>query len=239
MKLERQQQEANPQHYQPLQPPCFVPDAAIMSQTNLVPAFSFSSRSHPNLSVPNPSNYPAASRGAPPPVAGNLKYNLLPNRTLGLNLNFKDFNNLDAALYLDNGTASFYPRSSPSWSFPSLSVSTDQEVPSVAISRAEGTSALADAIDSVSATRVPGGKHTILGDKGMAEIRSQGERCQAEWSDTVNLAASTSATEIRTEDNAAYPVFDEAVEFPDWFSANERCFEPCSEEFVSDPTLPW
>ncbi|XP_028794086.1 uncharacterized protein LOC114749706 [Neltuma alba] len=168
---QRPQQEAKQQQQHPTVPilppqhPCFAQDGGIMSQrnpriypsctnnfSNLVDDFSFSSFSHPALSLPNPPNWPPASPAAPPRMAGNLSYNL-PNRPLGLNLNFQDFVNLDAPLYVDNNNASFYSHSSSSSSSPSLSVSADQEVPSVAISQGEGTSALADAIDSIAATQ--------------------------------------------------------------------------------------
>ncbi|KAI9106932.1 hypothetical protein K1719_022460 [Acacia pycnantha] len=179
--------------------------------SNLVNHLSFSSFSHPTLSLPDPLNSPAASSSlAPPQLVQNLCLNL-PNRTLGLNLNFQNFDNLGASLCFDNNNASFFSYSSlSSSSSPSFSVSTDQEVPSVAISlQGEGNCAPSDAIDSIAATQV------ALCPKFMKNTEHQA-----------------------TEDDAAYPIFDAPMEFPEWLNANERCFEHYSQEFDLDPALP-
>ncbi|KAK9273532.1 hypothetical protein L1049_018551 [Liquidambar formosana] len=66
--------------------------------SNYVDNFSYSFLTY---APPNPYSWPASSPISPLPVAGNLNH-ALPIQTLGLNLNFHDFNNLDASLYLNN-----------------------------------------------------------------------------------------------------------------------------------------
>lgn len=266
---QQQQQAKEPQlrapavSFNPLQHPSVELDGRIKSRRNprIYPSctnnfsdymddFPYSSLSHPPPSVPNPLTLPTASSVAPPLTAENPNYNNLPNQTLGLNLNFQDFNNLNATLYLNNNTStSLYSPSSPSSSSP-LSMSTDQEVPSVAISQGEGTCAMVDTIDSSAATLVNEGVHAAMDDEGMAEMRSLGEQYQMEWNDTINLVTSArwskflknmehGASQTETEGEDAYPVFEELVEFPTWLNANESCVEQCSEDHFLAATLPW
>ncbi|KAI4337212.1 hypothetical protein L6164_015657 [Bauhinia variegata] len=214
---------------------------------NYMDSFAYSSFSHPPPLAPNPFSWPAASPVTPPLLAENPNF-ILPNQTLGLNLNFHDFNNLDTTLHLNSHNTSLYSYASPSSSSPPLSVVTDQEVPSVAISQGEGTSALVDTIESSAASQFTGGLHTVMDDEGMAEIRSLGEQHQMEWNDTMNLVTSAwwfkclknmelGGTEAQTEEDE-YHVFGELMEFPSWLNANESCLEQCSADYYQDPSLP-
>lgn len=190
-------------------------------------------------------------------VADNLDI-ALPEQTLGLNLNFHDFSNLDANLFA-NGTVS----ASSSSSSPSLSIAIDQEAP-------HSISAASDAIESnIGANSGSGGGgggggdggggggggglHVAVGEEEMAEIRSIGEKHEMEWSDKMNLVKSAwwlrfmkmgKAEEEEEEEEGAgggggggegfqfrHP-FDQILEFPDWMNnGNERCFE---EQLLND-----
>ncbi|XP_061374892.1 uncharacterized protein LOC133317091 [Gastrolobium bilobum] len=195
---------------------------------------------HPPPSVPNSYTWPDASSSiTPPPLTAENPNFMLPNQTLGLNLNFHDFNNLDATLHLNNSSLS---------SFSSATSSSPQEVPSVGTSHGEGSSSLVDTIESNASTQVSGGLHTAMDDEGMAEVRSLGEQYQMEWNDNMNLVKSACwfkflknmehrAPEAKIEDDA-YHNFDQRLEFPAWLNANESNFEQCSEDYFQDSTLP-
>ncbi|MED6122777.1 hypothetical protein PIB30_043068 [Stylosanthes scabra] len=175
---------------------------------------------------------------------------VLPNQPLGLNLNFHDFNNIDATLHLNNSSLSSY--SSPTSSSPPLSVVTDQEAHSVGISQGqgEGSSSLVDTIQSGATTQTSGSGdlHTAMDDEAMAEIRSLGEQYQMEWSDTMNLVKSACWFKyLRNIEHEAPGVkigedscnfFDEVVEFPAWLNANGSCLEKCSDDYFQDSALP-
>lgn len=184
--------------------------------------------------IPNPYTWPSISPITPPPLMAENPNFILPNQTLGLNLNLQDFNNLDddATLHLNNS-------SSLSSSSSATSTSPPQELPSVG----EGFS-LVDTIESNAATQVSGGLHTAMDDEGMAEIRSLGEQYQMEWNDTMNLVKSAcwfkflKNMEHKPEDDACHN-FDQFLEFPAWLNANESCLEQCSEDYFRDSSLPW
>ncbi|GMQ02345.1 hypothetical protein CsSME_00048629 [Camellia sinensis var. sinensis] len=221
-------QEPQPQHQQ-LQPPAqqlSVQQGKIKSRRNLPkiypstkPSFSnyLASISHSSQTIccssQNPYSSCPASQIAPPPPSPanpeNLNINLtLPSQTLGLNLNFQDFNNLDATMYYKNcnNPSSIYSSSlSPSSSSTSPSTTlpvntTDQEFPrssaSLSILQQQGTSAaMGDVADP--ANRGGGGVgggdlglHLAMDDQEMAEIRSIGEQHEMEWNDTLNLVTS-------------------------------------------------
>lgn len=149
--------------------------------SNPVHDFSFLSSSSSSLSQSNPLDQPLVTPHGMPQSSLCL-FSRLPNRTLGLNLNFQDFENLLNA-----------PICSKSSYYPSLS-------------------APADAVDC-----------TVV---SQAALKSMEHHHQV-----------TTTTE---DDDAACAVFDGPMEFPDWLSANERCSEHCSQEFLLDPpTLPW
>ncbi|XP_028777383.1 uncharacterized protein LOC114734057 [Neltuma alba] len=260
----QQQQETQQQpsvSLQPLQHSSFEQDGRVKSRrnpgsypscttnfSNYMDAFSYSSLSHPLQSLQNSYTCPGASPTAPSlvPETPNI---MLPNQTLGLNLNVHDFTNLNATLYLDNANTSSHSYSSPSSSSPSPSIATDQETPLAAISLGEETAAAVHTIDSSAVVQATGGLHTALDDEGMAEIRSVGEQYQMEWNDTMNLVTSAwwfkflksmehGATDDKPEDDA-YHIFEEVMDFPAWLNSNESCLEQCSQDYFQDPTLPW
>ncbi|XP_020210743.1 uncharacterized protein LOC109795665 [Cajanus cajan] len=255
----QQQQQAQEQQQprpsvslQPPQYPSFDQDGKFKSRRNprIYPACTanFSSHmddfSYSGLSQPSPLpisyTWPAASPITPPPLVAENPNFVLPNQTLGLNLNLQDFNYLDATLHLSNSSLSSYSSATSS--------SPPQELPSVGTSQGEGVSSLVDSVESNAATRVTGGLHTAMDDEGMKEIRSLGEQHQMEWNDTMNLVKSACwfkflknmehrTPEAKAEDDARHN-FDQLLEFPDWLNANESCLEQCSEGYFQDSSLP-
>ncbi|CAL0319111.1 unnamed protein product [Lupinus luteus] len=262
---QQQQQEVQEEHQRPLvslqlsQQPSFEQDGRYKSRRNpriypsctknfpnYMAGFSHSYSPHPPPSIPNSNTYTSASPHAPPPLMADNQNFILPNKTLGLNLNFHEFNNLDATTNLNNSSLSSY--SSPTSYSPPLSVETNQDVPS-AQGEVEGSSSLVGSIQSCATTYVAGGLHTAMDDEGMAEIRSLGEKYQIEWNDTMNFVKSACwfkflkkmehvAPEAKTEDDGAYYSVEELVEFPAWLDANESCLDQCSENYFQDSTLP-
>ena len=276
MKQQQQQQiqEEQQQQLPPLQPqspphPCFdQEEGRIKSRRNpRVYPSSTTNFCHylDNLSYPHPPfasypfSWPAASPApfAPPSCADTLNFTL-PNQPLGLNLNFRDFCNLETSLYHNRNTPPLHSSSSPSSSsFPNLSVATDQEVPSAPISQQEvGAPAVADAMDSTVAAGgdVGGGLHAAMDDEEMAEIRSIGEQHQMEWNDTMNLATSAwwfkflktmelGSPDDKVEAEDEYHPFHEVMEFSAGLDANESYFQQHlydygSEDYFQDPALP-
>lgn len=196
------------------------------------------------------------------PAAENLNFTL-PNQTLGLNLNFHDFNNIDTSLYhnSDNNNLSFYSTSnSNSVSSPSLSSSptlwtaVDQEVPGsgsgAAIQMEVGPPVVGDVLESsATASSGGGGLHAAMDDEEMAEIRSIGEQHQMEWNDTMNLVTSAwwfkflktmelggPNMKFEDDDDYEYHPFDEVMEFPSWLSANENeiCFQQHFDDYCPE-----
>ncbi|CAK9154105.1 unnamed protein product [Ilex paraguariensis] len=212
------------------------------------------------FSCPPPNSYSwPVSPVVPPPIPENLNLNLsLPNQTLGLNLNFHDFNNINSTLYQNSNFPSIYSSSSSASTSSSsaLSVATE-EVPSVALSH-EGLPLVAEVADTV--VIVDGiangedlGLHPAMDDDEMAEIRSIGEQHEMEWNDTLNLVTSAwwfkflKSMEIGPEEKVeddGYHLFDEVMEFPAWLSPNDSCLEQylsdhSSDYYLQDPDLPW
>ncbi|KAF7817332.1 myb-like protein I [Senna tora] len=205
------------------------PSSSCTTKTNFSNDFSYSSFSHP---LPN--SYTSSPAPPPPPLMSDNFNFMLPNQTLGLNLNVHDFNNLSAALYLHNNSSYSSPSSSSSNSSPPLSIAT-------AVSLEEANPAL---VDSSGEGEVSGGGlHTAMDDEGMAEMRSLGEQYQMEWNDTMNLVtsawwfkffndmehgeASDCNNQHHINDNDdAYQI----LQFPPWLKAND---DSCSQ----DPTL--
>lgn len=199
----------------------------------------------------NSYTWPSSSTILPPPPTTLLAENpnfILPNQTLGLNLNFHDFSNLDIAVHLNsNSSSSSSPSPSPSsYSSGTSSSSASQDVPCAGTSQVDGFS-----IDSHGATHATGTLHTAMNDEAMAEMRSLGDQHQMEWNDTMSLVKSAcwfkylkhlehAAPETETKvENDAYRDFDQPLEFPAWLNANESCLELCSENSFQDSTLPW
>ncbi|XP_024930399.3 uncharacterized protein LOC107420164 isoform X1 [Ziziphus jujuba] len=220
----QQQQQPQSPSMQPAQNPCAEQESGRMkSRRNprIYPsATSNFSNYLENLSyTPNfphhhhhPSPNPFALSASPIttlPVAENLNFTL-PNQTLGLNLNFHDFNNIDTSLYHNsssssnnnNNNLSFYSTStsnsvsSPSSSSsPTICAAVDQEVPGsgsgAAIQMEVGPPVVGDGLESsATTTSGGGGLHAAMDDEEMAEIRSIGEQHQMEWNDTMNLVTS-------------------------------------------------
>ncbi|XVE70810.1 hypothetical protein DITRI_Ditri10aG0100300 [Diplodiscus trichospermus] len=196
---------------------------------------------------PNPYCWPASPIPFPS-ATGTLNFTL-PNQTLGLNLNFHDFNNIETNLYHDTDNPSIYSSSSPSSSSsPTLSVVTE-EVPSVAPTYEVGPTAMADLTESYGG----GGLHHAIDDEEMAEIRSLGEQHQMEWNDTINLVTSArwfkflktmelGPDEAKAEDDGYQP-FDQVMEFPAWLNANDSCLQQhfndlCPDDYFQDLALP-
>lgn len=268
---EQKHRQTQEEQHQQSRHPCFDQDGRIESSRNLrvypsrtanfphsLGNLSYTSFSNPPL-PPYPFSGPPASPFAPPSSAETLNFTL-PTQPLGLNLNFHNFNNLDTGLW-DNKIPSLSSSSSsssspPSSSFRNVSVTSDQEAPSVTLSRQEvGTPALPYAMGSTFAT---GGTerslHAAIDDEEMAEIRLIGEQHQMEWSDSMNLATSAwwfkflktmelEGPEVKDEVDYGCNPFDEVLEFPAWLNANDSCLQEhlndyFCEDFFQDPALP-
>ncbi|KAA0038475.1 protein AF-9 [Cucumis melo var. makuwa] len=138
---------------------------------------------------------------------------VLPEQTLGLNLNLQDFKNLDANLF-SNSSVSVSGSTS-------TSIGRDQEQ--------EGGGG-------------GGGMHVAVGEEEMAEMRTIGEKHEMEWSDKMSMVKSAwwlrfmkmgkKQEEEDQEDQLegfGYGYgdpFDQILEFPDWMNnGNENCFE--------------
>lgn len=160
------------------------------------------------------------------PFQDNMNFPL-PNQTLGLNLNFHDFNNLDATPYCSiSNKNSIFSSSSSSDEFHYVG---------------EGVGPIGEMVNS----RL----HPSMDDQEMEEIRSVGKQHEMEWNDTLNLATSAwwfkflKTMEIGpdekniAEDYGCYP-FDEVMEFPPWFNPNETCLQQHVDDTYSHPTLP-
>ncbi|KAJ7966334.1 Hydroxyproline-rich glycoprotein family protein [Quillaja saponaria] len=258
----QEQQQQSSVSLQPSHLPCFEQGGRVKSRrilsiypssttnfSNYMDNFSYSSLSNPPPLGPNHFSCPVASPIAPPLLAKSPNF-ILPNQTLGLNLNFHDFNNLDASPYYNSNSTSLYSSSSPSSSSsPPLYVATGQEVPSVAISQGEVSPGLIGAINSSVTIQGTGGLHAAMDDEELAEIRSIGEQYQMEWNDSMNLVTSAwwfkflktmelGGPEVKAEDGDGYQLFGEVMEFPAWLNAHESCLEQCSEGCYQDPPLP-
>ncbi|XP_071740588.1 uncharacterized protein [Rutidosis leptorrhynchoides] len=160
----------------------------------------------------------------PPSYHDNNQDFILPSQTLGLTLNYQNFNNLDTSVYHKpvsiNSTLS--------------TLSTPSSSSSAALSVPVGPSNSSD-----------GGLHHAMDDDEMEEIRSLGEQHQIEWNDTVNLVTSArwcsflKTMEIEAEED------DQIIEFPSWLiNSNESsCLqqkfdEHFSDAYFQDPALP-
>ncbi|KAM7507397.1 hypothetical protein LguiA_017850 [Lonicera macranthoides] len=225
---------------------------ASTTATNTTPNFpnyrdNLSYASLYSLSANPPPYWAVPPVAPPPPIPENFNLNL-PNQTLGLNLNFQDFSNLDTTLYHNS-----YFCPSP--------ISADHEVPPyVKMLPEEGEPCLVDSGTGSSFMSIEGGGgdqsglHQAMDDEEMAEIRSLGEQHQMEWNDKMNLVTSAwwfkflKNVEIGPEENGEvddgfHPLIDQVMEFPDWINnANESCLQQqlddhCSDDYLQDPAL--
>ncbi|XWS70154.1 hypothetical protein CRYUN_Cryun03dG0024800 [Craigia yunnanensis] len=226
--------------------PKIYPSSTSNFSTYNLDNFSYSSFSQ-HYPPPNPYSWPASPITLPS-ATDTLNFTL-PNQTLGLNLNFHDFNNIDTNLYNNSNNPSIYSSSSPSSSSsPTLSVVTE-EVPSVALSHEVGPTAMVDLTEPYCG----GGLHHAMDDEGMEEIRSLGEQHEMEWNDTMNLVTSAwwfkflktteLGPEVKAEDDG-YEPFDQVMEFPAWLNANDSCLQQHFNDLFpdncfQDPALPW
>lgn len=159
------------------------------------------------------------SATAPPPMYNDNLNLILPSQTLGLNLNFQNFENLDTRFY-------HTPLSSSSCSTPSPVAGKRKETP-------ENSSS---------------GLHHAMGDEEMEEIRSLGEKHQIEWNDTINLMTSArwcsflKNMEMEEDEGDEFYGFDQVMEFPPWLiNGNENsCLQEHNfhDAYLQDPGLP-
>ncbi|KAI3814780.1 hypothetical protein L1987_14424 [Smallanthus sonchifolius] len=161
-----------------------------------------------------------SSLSCPPPMPPLYQENLnftLPNQTLGLNLNFQDFKNLDTSFY-------HKPLSSYSMSSASLSSSSSSSTSSSAVSMLEEV--MVNSSGGNGGPEVVGSNlHHAMDDDEMEKIRLLSEQHQVEWNDTVNLMMSArwfkflNTIEIEAEDEKfdfEFNLFDQVMEFPPW-----------------------
>ncbi|WCJ29267.1 hydroxyproline-rich glycoprotein family protein [Euphorbia peplus] len=262
---QQQQQQHEPQPSLPIQlspSSCFEQEGKIKSRRN--PRIYPSNSSNSNFSSYIDSiSYTSLGPHAPPPPTSPPPYpyywpnppilppeNLnfpLPNQTLGLNLNFQDFNNLDTTLY--HNPSSVYTSSSPSPSPSSFSSSSPSLSVEVAKFQEAGIGMPPCMVSDLGETDSGGGLHQVMDDDEMAEIRSIGEQHQMEWSDTMNLVQSAwwfkflktmeSDPQLKPEDDP----FEQVMEFPSWLNANEGSLQQhlddySSQDYYHDPSLP-
>ncbi|TYH66146.1 hypothetical protein ES332_D06G103200v1 [Gossypium tomentosum] len=210
------EQQLEEQSSRSLQPsPSFPPPFEQEPKTNNLSTYNIDYFSHSY-------SWPPSS---PSPFTSTAHTLNLPDQTLGLNLNFHDFNNIDSNLYHNRNNPSIYSSSSSS-SSPTLSVVTE-DVPSVAVSHEVGPGTMADSTASYGG----GDLHQAMDDEGMAEMRSLGEQHQMEWNDTVNLVTSAwwfkflksmeDGNEVKGEDDGYHKPFDQVMELPAWLNAND------------------
>ncbi|KAK4340820.1 hypothetical protein RND71_039321 [Anisodus tanguticus] len=216
--------------------------ASNTMMNNNIPSYNmgnnFSNSTYPCLPPQYPYSCPVSSFGSSQlPSQDHLNFPL-PNQTLGLNLNFHDFNNLDATPYCISNNNSIFSSSSPS--------SSSDEFHYVGLSQERVAPIVAQMVN-IEDSRL----HPSMDDQEMAEIRSIGEQHEMEWNDTLNLATSAwwfkflktmevgpdEKNNIGEDDYGCYP-FDEVMEFPAWFNPNESCLQQHVDDTYSDPTLP-
>ncbi|KAJ6330419.1 hypothetical protein OIU76_009093 [Salix suchowensis] len=252
---EQQQQQQSSLPVQLLPPPCLEQDEKRKSRrnpriytsnstdiSNYVNNFSYTPFAPP-FHPPYPFSWPSSSI-LDPTTAENINFPL-PNQTLGLNLNFHDFNNIDTSLYhSSDNPPSVYSSSSSSSSFPSP-FTASEEIPSVSNTCERMPPAAFDVTDSYGGA----GLHQVMDDEEMAEIRSIGEQHQMEWNDTMNLVTSAwwfkfmktmeLDPEVKTEDDGCHP-FEQVMEFPAWLNPNDQQYvnDHFPRDYFHDAALP-
>lgn len=190
----------------------------------------------PNNHVPNFS-YPTgfcsyySSWPFSPIVQENSDF-VLPSRTLGLNLNIQDFNNIDII--------PFHCSANPSSIYPSSST-TSSPVPDETPCKVLPPSTVVESEDSA--------LHQVMDDEEIADRRSTGEQHLTEWNDNVNLVNSSwwfkfmrnmeIGNEDQKDEDSVASLFDEVMEVPAWLNANESCLQRLDDEYLRDPALPW
>ncbi|KAL4336170.1 hypothetical protein GQ457_07G045430 [Hibiscus cannabinus] len=189
----------------------------VLSSYSLDSFSSSSQHQPPPPPVPaSPYSWPAPHQTCLPSPMDATNFTL-PNQTLGLNLNFQDFNTIETGLYNNNNN----PSSS------SVAPLSSHEV---------GTGAMAAGLTE---SYGRGGLHQAMDDKEMAEIRSLGEQHQMEWDDTVNLVTSAWWFKfLKTmELGDVYQPFDQVMESPTCLPYHFT--DLCPDDYFQDPALPW
>ncbi|CAN4076614.1 unnamed protein product [Withania somnifera] len=208
---------------------------ASNTTANNLPCYNvenFSNSTFPCL-LQYPYSCPVSSFGPQLPFQDHLNFPL-PNQTLGLNLNFHDFSNLEATTYCNNNKNSIFSSSSPS--------SSSDEFHYVGLSQ-EGVAPIAQMVNSEDSRL-----HPSMDYREMEEIRSIGEEHEMEWNDSLNLATSAwwlkflkdmeiEPDEKNIAEHYGGNPFDEVMEFPPWFNPNETCLQHVDDTY-SNPTLP-
>ncbi|KAL0386740.1 UNVERIFIED_CONTAM: hypothetical protein Slati_4582700 [Sesamum latifolium] len=141
-----------------------------------------------------------------------------PAKTLGLNLNLQDFENLDTTAF-HNPSSNFSSSSPSTSSSPALSAATE-EIPHTLQARTNGDSGLHFGDDQWNADSV------------------NSEECWFKFLNSMEIGPE----EQKDEDLVSSP-FDEVMEFPAWLNANESFSQHvndfCSDDSVQDLALPW
>ncbi|KAK9078943.1 hypothetical protein SSX86_003002 [Deinandra increscens subsp. villosa] len=195
------------------------------------------SSNYPSVSY----HWPISSPPPPPPPPPLNQQNLdftLPSQTLGLNLNFQDFINLDANLY--HNPISNYSSSSSSSLSSSQTISSSssavvvdttaeevtaasQMLPEEVVATSSVSAGATTSSSSSSEVVIGGGLHHAMDDEEMEEIRSLGEQHQMEWNDTMSLVTSARWFKFlkTTEIEQGEGTFDQVIEFPPCMDIDE------------------
>ncbi|GAB4831063.1 hypothetical protein Ancab_005075 [Ancistrocladus abbreviatus] len=264
---QQQQQQPRPPQSPPPPAPAAPPELFVNNSSDEGEGRGFSTI----YSLPSSSNYMMLDKYFPytsdnnynnqtpynPPASNEYQrpWPVLPNQTLGLNLNlnFQDFCDIEANNF------DFYRKG-------------DDPSPSIFCSSYSSSSSSASPPLSQSTTHIDGAGgggrggggdggdlrlHPMLDDEDMEEIRSIGEQHQIEWDDTLNLVTSawwlnflrTMDMELGVEErehNDHTPPTKQTFEFPAaWSSANndntqedDSCFSS-SVDYLQDPDSLW
>ncbi|KAG9443695.1 hypothetical protein H6P81_015035 [Aristolochia fimbriata] len=249
MKQASEQQQQSSQQ-QPQAPPCHLEPVLEKMKTgkNSTPRIFPSNDTTTFSNYLNNYSYPAFSSTTTPiswssptmpPLCINDSFNLtLPNQPLGLNLNFHDFNNMDASFYNNNNNPSIFLQSTTHSSSSSLSSPSPSLSPPMCV----------EAPSIPNAPTSPPGTHLhhAMDDEEMAEIRLIGEQHEMEWNDRVNLVTSawwfkflktmemspggSAQEEMIRGDEDGFHFLDEMMDIPAWLNdgpagnAPESCF---------------
>ncbi|XP_014502193.1 uncharacterized protein LOC106762677 isoform X4 [Vigna radiata var. radiata] len=173
---------------------------------------SYSCLSQPPPSVPNSYTWPAASPIIPPHLMTENPNFILPNQTLGLNLNFQE-------------------------ELPSLGISQGEglysmgdTVESNAATQVNGGLHTAVDDEGMAEIRSLGEQYQMEWNDTMNLVKSA---CWFKFLKNIEHRAPEDKNEYDTNHN-----FDQLLEFPAWLNANESCLEQCSVDYFQDSSLP-
>ncbi|OWM69326.1 hypothetical protein CDL15_Pgr003927 [Punica granatum] len=244
MKQAQEQQQEEEKHQK--QPPPPIPNPLHQPPNYMNYQFDTSSIPLPPFPYPSPHNLGLSLSQNPfswpvsqiSPLIESSTDNLtlvLPNQTLGLNLNLHDFDNL---IY-HNGSTN--PPSISSTSSPPCSSSSSSSSSSAltTVSHEVGPGAEPGKVTAAVATEEGRRDNEEMAE----EMRSIGERHQMEWNDRMNLVTSAwwfeflkgveaddeevvkRAAEEYCSGGGGFQVFDEVMEFPPWLGSGESCLQ--------------